>query len=99
MIKNHPNIIAVMEKAEEFSENIENKFSNYLVRAVGDIEEANDKLPIIVRETTLDVGERGLESNGIKLTKETKDLIKKDREMKVRNISDKMELVELTKLV
>lgn len=76
MIKNHPNIIAVMGKTEEISEKIENKFLNLQVEAVGDIEEANDKLPIIVRQAALDVGEKALQNNDINLTKATKDLIK-----------------------
>lgn len=62
---------------------IQNKLQNLHDETEGDKEEANDQLKKIVMEAALEVGGKAPNSCDIKLTKETKDPIKKCIEMKV----------------
>ncbi len=97
--KKHPNTVAVKEKAKAFSLKIQNKFSILGDETYYDLKETNDQLTKIVMEAAMEVGGKAPRNRGSKLSQETKDFIKKRKDMREKTRRDEKELAELTKLI
>ena len=93
-----PNLCKLKERTEEFSLAIQNRYSQ-LEESDESIEEMNDNFTKIVIEESLRVAGKFGKNTRSKLSEETKDLLKKRRNMVVRTDRDKIEAAELSKTI
>lgn len=88
-----------MEKAEELHLKIQDKVSQPLVEYEEEIEGSNDKLTKNVVKAALEAGGKALGGDSRKITKATKYLIKKCKNLQVGTRRDGKELARLTNLI
>ena len=93
------NTPAVREKSEEFSLMIQNRFSQLSDEVGEDKEIMNENITTIIHESALEVGGRVPKRNQGKLSQNTKNLIKKRMELKMKSRRDEIELAELSKTI
>ena len=97
--KPFPNLTNVNNRATEFSLNIQNRYSVLNNDENIDIDQINEQFTNIIKEAAIEVGGRKEKNKTGKLSNETKQLMKKRRNMKVGTVRDNIELVELTKTI
>ena len=93
-----PNLVNLKNKETEFKLNIQNRYSLLDEENIG-IDEMSERFSTIVKEAALEVGGKKHKEKYNKLSAETKTLMQKRREMKVRSVRNKIEYVELTKTI
>ena len=94
-----PNLANLKNKATEFSLNIQNRYSVLNSEENLDIDHINDQFTNIMKEAALEVGGKSERQKSDKLSVETRQLMKRRRNMRTTSIRDKIELAELTKTI
>ena len=93
-----PNLCKLREKTEEYKLEVQNRYS-LLADTEETVEDMNDNFTKILKEASLSIAGKAHRSTQSKLSEETKDLLKKRRNMKIRTDRDKIEAAELSKII